>query len=210
MKLYITDASPYARIARIVILEKGLQDRVETIIAKTRTTDSPYYRINPSGRVPYLVRDDGVGMEESALICEYLDHIDGEPAFDSPAGEARWEARRLEALARSMVDGIAVWYREVRRPQDEQSPKIVQHEADRAARFADLWEREISHPLMRGPLNMQQITLACAFGLESRLPAFRSRTRHAALSDWLDRMAERPSLAATSPKPSTEQPRAIS
>jgi glutathione S-transferase len=210
VKLYITDASPYARMARVVILEKQLQSRVEIITAKTRTPDSPYYRINPSGRVPYLVRDDGVGMEESALICDYLDHSDGKPLFDLPAGEERWEARRLEALARSMVDGIAVWYREVRRPQNEQSPKIVRHEADRAARFADLWEREIAHPLMSGPFNMQQITLACAFGLESRVPAFRSRSRHPALSDWLDRMAERPSLAATMPKSSTEQPRAIS
>jgi glutathione S-transferase len=199
MKLYITDASPYARIARVVVLEKGLQSRVEIVLAKTRVADSPYYRINPSGRVPYLVRDDGVGLEESAFICEYLDHIDGKPVFDLPAGEQRWEARRLEALARSTTDGIAVWYREIRRPQNEQSPAIVQHEADRAARFADLWEREIMQPLMRGPLNLPQITLACAFGLEPRLPSFRSRARHPRLSDWLDRIAEHPSLAATAP-----------
>ena len=98
-----------------------------------------------------------------------------------------------------MMDGIAVWYRELRRPHNERSPTIVQHEADRAERFADLWEREIAHPLMRGPLNLPQITLACAFGLESRLPAFRSHARHPKLSDWLDRIAERPSLAATAP-----------
>ncbi|MEN9784490.1 MAG: hypothetical protein RJA24_1833, partial [Pseudomonadota bacterium] len=36
MKLYITPGSPYARIVRIVILEKKLQDRVEIINAKTR------------------------------------------------------------------------------------------------------------------------------------------------------------------------------
>lgn len=69
MKLYITTTSPYVRIVRIVVLEKGLESRVEIIVAQTRTADSPYYRINPSGRVPYLVRDDGVGLEESALVC---------------------------------------------------------------------------------------------------------------------------------------------
>ena len=47
MKLYITPGSPYARMARIVVLEKGLQGRVEVIVAKTRTADSPYYDINP-------------------------------------------------------------------------------------------------------------------------------------------------------------------
>jgi glutathione S-transferase len=35
-KLCITPGSPYARMARIVVLEKGLQRRVETITAKTR------------------------------------------------------------------------------------------------------------------------------------------------------------------------------
>jgi len=54
MKLYVTYTSPYARLARILVLEKGLGDRVEITEAKTRTAGSPYYQINPSGRVPYL------------------------------------------------------------------------------------------------------------------------------------------------------------
>jgi hypothetical protein len=86
MKLYITPGSPYARMVRIVAIEKGLESRIEIIAAQTRLADSPYYKINPSGRVPYLIRDDGVGLEESALICAYLDHIDGKPVFDLPAG----------------------------------------------------------------------------------------------------------------------------
>ena len=50
MKLYVTFTSPYARLARILVIEKTLEGRVEIIAAKTRTADSPYYRINPSGR----------------------------------------------------------------------------------------------------------------------------------------------------------------
>src|SRR5512145_1893075 len=119
MKLYITPGSPYARMARIVVFEKGLERRVEIIAAQTRRAESPYYGINPSGRVPYLIRDDGVGLEESAVICAYLDHLDGNPAFDLPAGEEQWEARRLEGLARSMLDGLAVWSREILRPVSE-------------------------------------------------------------------------------------------
>ncbi len=80
MQLYITPTSPYARVVGIVILEKGLAERVEIIVAETRRAESPYYRINPSGRVPYLVADDGVGLEDSALIAAYLDHLDGELA----------------------------------------------------------------------------------------------------------------------------------
>jgi glutathione S-transferase len=199
MKLYITPGSPYARMARIVVLEKKLESRVETIAAKTRTADSPYYDINPSGRVPYLVRDDGVGMEESALICAYLDHLDGAPQFDLPGGDQMWESRRLEALARSMLDGLSVWGREILRPENERSPGVIQHETARAQRMADVWEREIGQPLMRGALNMIQITLACALGLEARNPGFLWRVGRPGLSGWFERIAARPSLKATVP-----------
>lgn len=196
MKLYVTPGSPYARMARIVVLEKALERRVEIILAKTRAAGSPYYGINPSGRVPYLVRDDGVGMEESALICAYLDRLDGAPKFELPQG---WEPRRLEALARSMLDGLAVWSREIVRPQDERSPTVLQHEAQRSRRMAELWEAEIDHPLIHGALNLAQITLACALGLEARIPDFRWRPGHPKLCDWFGPIAARPSFAATAP-----------
>jgi len=199
MKLYITPGSPYARMARIVVLEKGLGERVEVIAAKTRVADSPYYVINPSGRVPYLIREDGVGMEESALICAYLDHLDGKPAFQLPGDAQSWEASRLEALARSMLDGLSVWGREILRPENERSPGVIQHEKDRARRMADVWEREIDHPLMRGALNMIQMTLGCALGLEARNPGFQWRPGHPKLSSWFDQIAARPSFAATAP-----------
>lgn len=199
MKLYITPGSPYARMARILVLEKKLESRVEIIVAKTRAADSPYYGINPSGRVPYLICDDGVGLEESALICAYFDHLDGDPAFDLPAGDEAWEARRLEALARSMLDGLSVWGREMYRPENERSPGIIQHETDRARRMANLWEREIDRPFMHGPLNMVQITLACSLGLEARNPGFCWRPGHPGLCVWFDRIAARPSLMATAP-----------
>ena len=89
MKLYVTPLSPYARLARILVIEKGLQDRIEIVEAKTRTVDSPYYQINPSGRVPYLVDDAGVGMEDSQVICAYLDGLDGRPRFHDPLRRSR-------------------------------------------------------------------------------------------------------------------------
>ena len=70
MKLYVTYGSPYARLARMIVIEKALEDRIEIIEAKTRTPGSPYYQINPSGRVPYLIDDAGVGMEDSVGRAE--------------------------------------------------------------------------------------------------------------------------------------------
>jgi glutathione S-transferase len=199
MKLYITLGSPYARMARIMVLEKGLEGRVEIIVAKTRVANSPYYDINPSGRVPYLIRDDGVGLEESALICAYLDHLDGKPAFDLPVDGQSWETRRLEAMARSLLDGLSVWGREILRPESERSPGVIRHETARARRMVDVWEREIGHPTLGGAVNMIHITLACALGLEARNPGFHWRPGHPKLSKWFDEMAARPSFTATAP-----------
>ena len=195
MKLYCTPGSPYGRMARMVVIEKRLESRVEVIFAKTRTAGSPYYDINPSGRVPYLVRDDGVGFEESQVICAYLDQLDGKPMFQ----EADWEGRRLESLARSLLDGLSVWLRELYRPENERSPGVIAHERDRAARLFDVWEREVSRPYMRGPLNMAQLTLACALGVEDRMPDLDWRTGHAQLIGWFRPISARPSFVATAP-----------
>jgi glutathione S-transferase len=204
MKLYVTPGSPYARMVRIIVLEKGLEKRVEILTAQTRVANSPYYRINPSGRVPYLVREDGVGLEESALIWDYLDALDGKPALGMPTGVQVWEARRLEGLARSLLDGVAVWGRELVRPEDERSPTVILHETHRSERLTSIWETEIDGPLMHGTLNRLQVTLACALGLEARIPGFRWRASHPRLSAWFERIAARPSFAATAP-PRTAQ-----
>ncbi|MGH8619766.1 MAG: glutathione S-transferase N-terminal domain-containing protein [Burkholderiales bacterium] len=199
MKLYITPGSPYARIARVVIIEKGLESRVDAIAAQTRLADSPYYRINPSGRVPYLIRDDGVGLEESAAICAYLDQLEGKAVFKLPAGDQEWEARRLEGLARSLMDGLAVSVRELARPPQERSPTALLHEGERSRRLVDLWEGEVGHALMGGAVNMVQITLACALDFGARLPDFQWRPGHPGLVGWFDRLVARPSFAATVP-----------
>ena len=199
MQLYISPGSPYARIVRIVVIEKKLSDKVEVIAAKTRTTDSPYYQINPSGRVPHLVCDDGVGLEDSGLICSYLDHLEGHPTFALPAGEAGFEARRVEALVRSTLDGLAVLGREKWRPVNEQSPKIVLHETDRAKRLLNLWEHQLNHPLFHGQLNMVQIVFGCTLGFADLIPEFSWRSNYPKLLSWFEALSARPSFLETKP-----------
>jgi glutathione S-transferase len=198
MKLYVTYTSPYARLARIVVIEKGLEASVEVIGAKTRTPDSPYYRINPSGRVPYLVDDAGVGMEDSQLICAYLDGLDGKPRFQ-PASDLDWSNRRLEAMARSLLDGIAVWAREMARPGTERSPTTLAHEAARSQRMADQFEGEVRSALLQGPATMAHLVLAVALET-ARLRGLGDLTQgRPNIASWLARVSALPSLGATAP-----------
>ena len=203
MKLYSTLTSPYGRIARIVVREKGLEGRVELVVVKTRGTDNPYYAVNPSGRVPYLVLDDGTGLEESALVSWYLDHVDGKPALHPLAGMAGLEHRRLEAIARSMLDGKSLWGREyLYREEAIRSATIIAHEKARAFRLADVFEREIDSPVMTGAINMPQITLACALHGGGGGPSgFEWRPGRPKLSAWVDRIGERDSVRDTAPPP---------
>jgi glutathione S-transferase len=52
---------------------------------------------------------------------------------------------------------------------------------------------------MHGALNMAQITLACALGFAARIPDLHWRPGHPKLCGWFDRIAARPSFAATAP-----------
>jgi len=199
MKLYITYGSPYARLARIVVIEKGLEGRVEIIAAKTRTPASPYYQINPSGRVPYLIDDSGAGMENSQLICAYLDGLDGNPRFHTAARASDWASLRLEFAARSMCDGIAVWGREMVRPENERSPTTLAHEAARTQRMADFFEQRVTDPPLQGSPGMAHFILAIAVEMARKrglgdLSAGRPR-----LASWMRPISDLPSMRKTAP-----------
>lgn len=200
MNLYVTSTSPYARVARMVVLEKGLADRVAIRTAETRTPGSAYYKLNPSGRVPYLVREDGVGIEDSQLIALYLDSLDGKPRLTPAFAEENWSYGRLETYARSMLDGISVYLRETRRPENERSPTILRHEQDRAQRLADFWDREIAHPMMRGSLNLAMMLLIAALdsGAAARIGDLESTRPD--LAAWAREMRQHPSVEATAPR----------
>jgi len=210
MKLYVTFTSPYARLARIIVAEKGLQERVEVIGAQTRTEDSPYYTINPSGRVPYLIDDAGDGMEDSQLICAYLDSLDGKPRFHRASSERDWAYGRLEARARSLCDGIAVWVREMSRPEGERSPTVLAHEAARTQRLANLFESEAGTTLLKEPPAMGHLVLAVALEF-ARDRGFGDLTDgRPQLSAWFACMRGLPSLRATAPGVSQGPPRPAS
>jgi glutathione S-transferase len=199
MNLYVTPMSPYARLARILVIEKELSDRVEIIEAKTRTVGSSYYQINPSGRVPYLVDDKGVGMEDSQLICAYLDSLDRKPLFHQPWRETDWAYRRLEASARSMCDGISVWTREMQRPESERSPTVLAHEAARMQRMADFFEARTADPVLQGAPGMAHLILMVALdAARTRGPGDLTSGRPR-LAAWHHRLSELPPLRATAP-----------
>ena len=202
MKLISSLKSPYGRMTRIVRLEKGLSDSVEYEVVQTRGENNPYYNVNPSGRVPSLILDDGTVLEESALICWYLDHIDGTPKLHPVDGMNGLEQRRIEAIARSMLDGTSLWLREyLLRPSEMRSETIIGHERRRAFRLADVFEKEVEGELLSGPINMAQITLACVFhgNMIDSLPEFAWQEGRLHLCNWVEHIGQNLSVKETAP-----------
>jgi len=161
--------------------------------------DSPYYQINPSGRVPYLIDDSGVGMEDSQIICAYLDSLDGKPRFHDPQRQTDWAYQRLEFAARNMCEGICVWVREMARPAGERSPTVLAHEVTRAQRMADVFEARVTDPLMLGPPNMARLTLAVALGVGRRRGFGDLTDGRPQLAAWMRSISELPSMQRTAP-----------
>ena len=87
MKLYGTKTSPYARIIRIVIFEKKLENKIELVWAKTRVPGDPMLKFNLSGRVPFLLLDDGIGIEDTPVLVQFLDSLKNPILFSHGTGK---------------------------------------------------------------------------------------------------------------------------
>ena len=188
MKLYGTKTSPYARIIRIVIFEKKLEDKIELVWAKTRVPGDPMLKFNLSGRVPFLLLDDGMGIEDTPVLVQFLDSLKNPMLFSHGTGKFNLEYLRLEAMTRSILDGLSVWLREIRRPLEEQSATIIEHEKCRSQRLIEHFNGFATNTLLNGSLNLAQLYLFAALDLERQIPLFIWRQNNSNLINWFERM----------------------
>jgi glutathione S-transferase len=80
MKLYVNLTSPYGRIARVALREKGFRDLDEQLVDPW--TDPPeFVAANAAARVPTLVLDDGRVLTESLLIVQWLEATQAKPSL---------------------------------------------------------------------------------------------------------------------------------
>ena len=125
MKLYITAPSPYARKCRIVAREKGLADRIEEIAVDPYANAPELLASNPLVQVPTLIAEDGLPLNDSPVICEYLDVLGAGPRLLPEGGEERLRVRRLETLANGALEMGVKLVLEKRRPEHERSPPWI-------------------------------------------------------------------------------------
>lgn len=197
MKLYITVPSPYARKCRIVAREKGLADRIEEVVVDPYANAPELLASNPIVQVPTLIADDGLPINDSPVICEYLDALGTGPRLLPAEGAGRLRVRRLETLGNAALEMGVKLVLEMRRPEHERSPSWIARWTDNMGRALDALEAADPDA---GTLDMGVITAGvAATWIGFRHPGFDlagGRPRLMALQAALE---ARPSFAETRP-----------
>ncbi len=100
MKLYQTYTSPFPTRVRLLLYAKGID--IEIIeppgFHSSAESKGDYLAINPIGRVPTLVLDDGRALPESEVICEYLEDAYPEPPLRPADAWGRAQVRLISRL----------------------------------------------------------------------------------------------------------------
>ena len=199
MKLLGTPTSPYARKVRLILLEKSVPH--EFVVDAPREPGSLVPRVNPLGRVPALILDDGTCIFDSPVIAEYADSLNDAPVL-IPRNDAlaRMRVKRWEAVADGIVDSAVLVRMERIRPEEKQEHGNITRNNEAISRAltyaADmLGEREWCEG--------SDITLAdCALVsallyLDLRQPERDWRGMHPDLAAWFARISTRPSVRDT-------------
>ena len=200
MRLFHSPTSPYVRKCMVLLHESKMLDQV-TLIAATGTpvdTGSMPLDQNPLGKIPALERDDGPALYDSRVICRYLDRLSGKGFY--PDEPRLWDTLTVEATGDGITDAAILMVYEVRvRPEDKRYEPWVEGQWGKIDRALDALEsRWMDH--LSGPLDMGQISVACALGyLDFRHAARGWRDGRADLAGWFDEFAIRPSMQATMP-----------
>src|SRR5512140_2414051 len=200
MKLHYSSASPYVRKVSICAEELGLASRIEIVPTKVLPSEPnrDYGRVAPLMKVPSLELDDGGVLYDSVVICEYLDHLSGGKLFP-PAGEARWRALRLHALANGVLDAaILARYETFLRPAPLRWDSWVQGQLAKVDQGVDFLERSSGE--LQG-LTIGTIAVGCALGyLDFRFADRGWRASHPKLAAWFDEISKRESFKKTVPR----------
>lgn len=198
MQLLVSPTSPYARKARVVLREKGLQARIEETFVNPHQDPAELLAQNRLGKIPVLVRDDDSALYDSPVICEYLDAFDGEPSLIPVSGEARWSVLRAQALADGVMDLAVATVMERARPDNEQSPGSMTRWRGKIERaVAGIGEAVAD---THGEIDLGRIALAVALSyLDFRMPEYDWRGERPELIDWHANLCARQFMEETAP-----------
>jgi glutathione S-transferase len=199
MKLYWSSRSPFVRKVMIFAHECGLAGRIEcvrTLVSMSRP-NADLLPVNPTGKIPTLVLDDGSALYDSTVICEYLDSLHTGPRLFPESGPARWTALRRHALGNNLTDNLMLWRNEILRPQLQQSPETLAAFEMKVRNAVAALDQE-APALAAGAITIGHVAIGCALGyIDFRFAHLGWRAGHDRIAGWYETFAQRPSMLHT-------------
>ncbi len=201
MKLLGSVPSPYTRKVRIVLAEKKIDCDFEVV--DVLPAENPVNALNPLGKVPTLLLDDGTALFDSRVIVEFLDSVSPISRLIPDDNRERVAVRRWEALADGCLDaGLLIRYESLR-PKKEQSKDWSDKQIGKLRRglamlAAELGDKAWCHG---DRYTLADIALGCCLGwISFRKPGgVEWRGDYPNLERHYDKLMERPAFAETPP-----------
>ena len=124
MRLLHSPASPFARKVRACAVARGIDGQITLVATQGEAADLAV--VNPLGKLPCLITEDGVALYDSRVICEFLDTVGNVfPMF--PEHGLRFRALRFQALGDGISDAAVLRRGEMGRPSEPRDgrPKLA-------------------------------------------------------------------------------------
>jgi glutathione S-transferase len=201
MKLYWSPRSPFVRKVMVFAHEAGVAGRIETVktLVSSTAANRELMKVNPLGKIPTLVTDDGQVLFDSYVICEYLDSLHRGAKLIPQAPAARWQALRWHALGDNALDNSLLWRNERLRPQPQQSPETLAAYDAKTRSALDTLDGEAA-ALASAPVTIGHVAIAVSLGyFDFRFPDLGWRDGRPKIAAWHAAFSKRPSYQATLP-----------
>jgi glutathione S-transferase len=200
MQLHHTPTSPFVRKVVVTALLTKTFDAIRLVPATLTplTPSAEVQRVNPLGKIPALVLDDGTALYDSPVICEYLDSLGKGVRLVPPAGPERWNVLRLNALADGLLDAIFLYRLELMRPEEKRYEPWISAQLIRVNNSLDALNEEAGKSLRQ--LSLGSVATGCALDwIDFRLPQFDWRKGRAQLASWHEKFSKEWFMEQTKP-----------
>ncbi len=197
MKLLYQTHSPFARKVLVFAHETGIVNQIEVVHHETSPTNrnEEVFALNPLGKVPVLITDQGDSIIESSVICDYLDNLHSGTKLIPSILSDRMQALQMQAIADGISEaGILVRWESTRRPEELRYSPFLNGQLEKVISGYGFIEENIN---LDGQLNIGHIAIATSISwLEFRGVA-PFRNDYPKLTSWYDAFTERASMCAT-------------
>ncbi len=200
MKLIGSLTSPYVRKIRVVLAEKKVD--YDLVLESPWVYGSQVAALNPLGKVPCLVMEDGGTLFDSRVIVEYLDTLSPVSRLIPQTGRERAAVKCWEALADGALDACIIIVKEVQRPDSQQSADWIARQYGKIDAALSAMEESLGEQSFCMGVNytLADIAVGCVLGyLDLRFPQVDWRLNHPNLTRLGKKLSTRPAFIDTDP-----------